>query len=196
MEDLVRHLVEPAVSNPEAVEISAVEGDDVLLLKLSVADEDRELFEHTNKFVGFLITIGQATAYVLSGMYGPVSEMGVLRAVLIVCQLFASTVVVCLLDDLLSKGYGFGSGTSLFIATNICETIVWKAFSPQTINRGRGAEFEGAIVSLFQLTLTRKDKVKAIKEAFYRGNLPNCPNLLATVAVFMIVIYFQVSLTN
>ena len=44
MEDLVRHLVEPAVSNPEAVEISAVEGDDVLLLKLSVADEDRELF--------------------------------------------------------------------------------------------------------------------------------------------------------
>ena len=45
MEDLVRHLVEPAVSNPEAVEISAVEGDDVLLLKLSVADEDRELFE-------------------------------------------------------------------------------------------------------------------------------------------------------
>merc|ERR1712196_416241 len=30
-----------------------------------------------------------------------------------------------------------------------------------------------------------------IKEAFYRGNLPNCLNLLATVAVFMIVIYFQ-----
>ena len=33
------------MSNPDAVEISAVEGDDVLLLKLSVADEDRELFE-------------------------------------------------------------------------------------------------------------------------------------------------------
>lgn len=27
---------------------------------------------------------------------------------------------------------------SLFIATNICETIVWKAFSPATINTGRG----------------------------------------------------------
>ena len=42
---------------------------------------------------------------------------------------------------------GLGSGISLFIATNICETIVWKAFSPTTINTGRGTEFEGALVT-------------------------------------------------
>merc|ERR1719188_1931271 len=130
-------------------------------------------------------------AYVVSGMYGPLSEMGYLRATLIVLQLFLASIIVSCLDELLSKGYGFGSGTSLFIATNICESIVWKAFSPQTINRGRGAEFEGALVALFHLTLTRGDKVKAIKEAFYRGNLPNCLNLLATLVVFMIAIYFQ-----
>jgi protein transport protein SEC61 subunit alpha len=41
-------------------------------------------------------------------------------------------------------GYGLGSGINLFIATNICESIVWKAFSPTTVNVGRGAEFEGA----------------------------------------------------
>lgn len=46
--------------------------------------------------------------------------------------------IVLLLDELLQKGYGLGSGISLFIATNICETIVWKAFSPTTINTGRG----------------------------------------------------------
>ena len=34
-------------------------------------------------------------------------------------------------------GYGLGSGISLFIATNICETIVWKAFSPATVNTGK-----------------------------------------------------------
>ena len=38
----------------------------------------------------------------------------------------------------MQKGYGLGSGISLFIATNICETIVWKAFSPATVNTGRG----------------------------------------------------------
>jgi len=95
------------------------------------------------------------------------------------------------LDELLQKGYGLGSGISLFIATNICETIVWKAFSLATINAGRGTEFEGAIIALFHLLATRNDKVRALKEAFYRQNLPNLTNLLATVLVFAIVIYFQ-----
>ena len=95
-------------------------------------------------------------------------------------------------DELLQKGYGFGSGISLFIATNICESIIWKSFSPTTINTGRGTEFEGAIVALFHLLITRSDKVRALKEAFYRQSLPNVTNLLATVLVFLVVIYFQV----
>ena len=53
-------------------------------------------------------------------------------------KLFVAGIVVLLLDELLQKGYGLGSGISLFIATNICETIVWKAFSPTTVNTGRG----------------------------------------------------------
>lgn len=55
-----------------------------------------------------------------------------------VLQLFVAGLIVLLLDELLQKGYGLGSGISLFIATNICETIVWKAFSPTTVNTGRG----------------------------------------------------------
>jgi protein transport protein SEC61 subunit alpha len=48
--------------------------------------------------------------------------------------------IVILLDELLQKGYGLGSGISLFIATNICESIIWKAFSPTTINTGENKE--------------------------------------------------------
>ena len=40
--------------------------------------------------------------------------------------------VICL-DELLQNGYGLGSGISLFIATNICEQIIWKAFSTYTV---------------------------------------------------------------
>jgi len=79
----------------------------------------------------------------------------------------------------------------LFIATNICETIVWKAFSPTTINTGKGTEFEGAVVALFHLLATRSDKVRGLREAFYRQNLPNLMNLMATFLVFGVVIYFQ-----
>merc|ERR1711934_841029 len=74
---------------------------------------------------------------------------------------------------------------------NICENIIWKAFSPTTINTGRGTEFEGAVIALFHLMITRNNKVAALKEAFYRQNLPNITNLMATVLVFCIVIYFQ-----
>jgi len=102
----------------------------------------------------------------------------------------AGLLVLCL-DEMLQKGYGLGSGISLFIATNICERVIWQAFSPTTINTGKGAEFEGAIICLFHLLLTRTDKVRALKEAFYRSNLPNVTNLLATVLVFLIVVYFQ-----
>ena len=57
-----------------------------------------------------------------------------------------------------------------------------------------GVEFEGAIIALVHLLLARTDKVRALREAFYRTNLPNITNLLATVLVFLVVIYFQVVL--
>ncbi|CAL5345200.1 unnamed protein product [Camellia sinensis] len=153
--------------------------------------EDRALLNGAQKLLGILIAVGEAVAYVLSGMYGSVSQLGVGNAILIIIQLcFAGIIVICL-DELLQKGYGLGSGISLFIATNICENIIWKAFSPTTINSGRGAEFEGAVIALFHLLITRTDKVRALREAFYRQNLPNVTNLLATVLIFLIVIYFQ-----
>merc|ERR1711912_3868 len=152
---------------------------------------DRELFQGAQKLFGMIITIGEALAYVLSGMYGEIKELGATNAILIILQLFIAGVIVIILDELLQKGYGLGSGISLFIATNICETIVWKAFSPTTINTGNGTEFEGAVIALFHLMITRNNKVAALKEAFYRQNLPNITNLMATVLVFCIVIYFQ-----
>lgn len=152
---------------------------------------DRDLLNGAQKLLGVLITIGEAVAYVVSGMYGDVRDLGAINACLIVFQLFCAGIIVICLDELLQKGYGVGSGISLFIATNICENIIWKAFSPYTVTGARGSEFEGAVIALFHLLLTRGDKVKALKEAFYRSPLPNVTNLLATVVVFLVVIYFQ-----
>merc|ERR1712054_195142 len=152
---------------------------------------DRELFQGAQKLFGMIITIGEALAYVLSGMYGDIKDLGATDAILIIIQLFIAGVIVIVLDELLQKGYGLGSGISLFIAVNICESIVWKAFSPTTVNTGKGTEFEGAVIALFHLLITRSDKVMALKEAFYRSHAPNLTNLLATILVFFIVIYFQ-----
>lgn len=134
------------------------------------------------------MTVGEAISYVWSGMYG---DVGFTSSILLILQLCISGFIVLYLDELLQKGYGLGSGISLFIATNICENIVWRALSPITIKNDKTTEFEGAIVSLFHLLLTRKDKAGALYHAMWRQNAPNVAGLIATAVVAMFVIYFQ-----
>lgn len=110
---------------------------------------------------------------------------------LIIIQLTASGFIVILLDDMLQKGYGLGSGISLFIAVNISENIVWRSLSPITIKSEYGTEFEGSIIALIHLLLTKPNKGTAIYQAFYRHSSPNLSNLLATIFIFFLVIYLQ-----
>lgn len=154
-------------------------------------DEDKELFQTAQKVFGILFTFGEASAYVLSGVYGTVGQLGYFNAALIVAQLTMAGFIVLLLDELLQKGYGLTSGISVFIACNIAETIVWRAFSPITITHGNETEFEGAIIAFFHFLITKSNKLEALQKGFYRQTAPNMFNLIATVAVILIVVYFQ-----
>ncbi len=100
-------------------------------------------------------------------MYGTYGELGVVNSVLIISQLFFAGILVLLLDELLQKGYGLGSGISIFIACNIAETILWKSFSPMTITSGNETEFEGAIIAFFHFLITKSNKLEALSKAFY-----------------------------
>lgn len=162
------------------------------LIDINLEDKhDRELYQTAQKLLAIILSLGQATVYVLTGMYGVPSDLGAGVCLLLILQLVFAGMIVILLDELLQKGYGLGSGISLFIATNICESVFWKAFSPNTVNSGRGNEFEGAIVSLVHQLATKKDKKRALIESFYRQNLPNMFQLLTTVGVFLLVVYLQ-----
>lgn len=153
--------------------------------------EDRILFAAAQKVLALLIAFGTAVAQVVGGYYGVPKDLGAGICFLLVVQLFFAGLLVILLDELLQKGYGLGSGINLFMATNTCETVLWKAFSPTTYSTGKGTEFEGAVIALVHLLFTRENKIRALKEAFYRANLPNLMNLFSTVVIFAAVIYFQ-----
>ena len=62
---------------------------------------------------GMVITVGQAIVYVMTGMYGIPSELGMRVCLLIVLQLVTAGLIVLLLDELLLKGYGLGSGWAI-----------------------------------------------------------------------------------
>ena len=53
-------------------------------------------------------------------------------------QLFTASLLTLMIDGLLSKGYGLGSGFSLFVTTQTCTEIFNKMFSPRTTNSGKG----------------------------------------------------------
>lgn len=97
------------------------------------------MFDGAQKLVGILIAFGQAFAYTWSGMYGDLSQIGAGNAILIVVQLTGASIITILLDDMMTKGYGIGnSGTSLFIAINMAETVLWNCFSPLSYKTGKG----------------------------------------------------------
>jgi protein transport protein SEC61 subunit alpha len=51
-------------------------------------------------------------------MNGEIEQIGILKCFLLIFQLVAAGILVIILDEVLSQGYGLGSGISLFIATN------------------------------------------------------------------------------
>lgn len=101
-------------------------------------EQDRYLYEASQKLLAMILAFGEAFAYVWSGAYGSLDQIGPGNAILIVLQLTASGFIVILLDDMLQKGYGLGSGVSLFIAVNICENIMWRTLSPITLKSEYG----------------------------------------------------------
>jgi len=153
---------------------------------------EKASFQAVQKVVAVLIASGEAVAFIASGVYGDwLHDLGVITSLLILVQLVMSSVILLLLDELIQRGYGVGNGVSIFIATNICTNIMWKTLSPTTIDTVTGVQYEGAVVALFHLLLTRKAMVPALKEAFYRSKLPNLTNLFATVLMLVAVTYVQ-----
>ncbi|CAL5057710.1 unnamed protein product [Urochloa decumbens] len=152
---------------------------------------DRELADAARRVLALVIALGEAAASVLLGMYGPV---GALNGALVVLQLVSASAVVVFLDDLFDKGYGLcgASAVSLFSAANTCGKVFWHAFSPVTVNAGRGREFEGAVLAVAYHAVARAGRgARALVAAVLRGHLPNMTNLLATGLVLLATVYLE-----
>lgn len=150
--------------------------------------EDRELFNMTQKFLTFAITLFQAAAYVITGAYGNMSDLGLYKGLAIIAQLFVGGVIVVLLDEMMTKGYGIGSGTNLFIAATTCERVIWAALSPSSVETSRGSEYEGSVLNLFHTLLTRPSN---LLWTFFRQDGSNLTSLFTTAVVGILVLFFQ-----
>ena len=136
-----------------------------------------------------LLAAAQALVLVFTGLYGNPNDIGAVGCGLLTLQLVLSSTVIMLMDELMQKGYGLGSGINIFVAANVCQTVFWKFMSFSSVPTYRGSEYEGAIVSIFHLIGSRSNKIRALKDAFYRPDLPNAMNAIATISTFALVTY-------
>ncbi|MEM3654015.1 MAG: preprotein translocase subunit SecY, partial [Candidatus Bathyarchaeia archaeon] len=89
--------------------------------------EDRILFTTASKVLAVIMTIFEASAFIISGAYGALSFQA---QFIVLLQLLASGIIIILMDELLQKGWGIGSGISLFIAAGVAQRIFWDSFAP------------------------------------------------------------------
>src|SRR3990170_7406713 len=89
--------------------------------------DDRMLFTTASKWFSFILITVQAAAYIIGGVYGTGLDPRV--SVLVFLQLFVAGIVVMLLDEMIQKGWGLGSGISLFILAGVAQSILWESLS-------------------------------------------------------------------
>lgn len=148
--------------------------------------EDRALLGGATKFFSILMTSFLAVAYILSGNYGVLSFS---KQIAIFIQIFVAGIVVILLDELLQKGWGFGSGISLFIAAGVAQKILWDLVSPLPMV-GETDKSIGSIIAYIQSLLKGEN---ALNSFVYRLNAdaPTMLGLIATIIVFTIVVFLD-----
>jgi preprotein translocase SecY subunit len=145
--------------------------------------EDRSLFTSASKILSVVMTLFEASAYILGGSYG---TLAVTTQIVILLQLVGAGFIVLLLDELLQKGWGLGSGISLFIAAGVAASIWWDSVAP--MGPMSDGKYLGAIIAFGQGLIGRQD----IKSIFYRQQgLPDMVAFLTTLGVFAILIYFN-----
>ncbi len=155
-------------------------GSNIIECDMSNA-EDRGLFTSASKVFTVILTAIQGGAYIISGMYGSVSELGGPVIVVIFLQLISAGIIVMLMDELVQKGWGLGSGISLFIMAGVAQSVVWDTFSPQT----------GLLVGSLSNFLGHGQTAMQWVFGQLNGIYPSFLGFFATVGVFLLVIYLN-----
>ncbi|MBA7543699.1 Protein translocase subunit SecY [subsurface metagenome] len=158
------------------------------IIKVDMADPyDRALFSGSQKVLAVFLTIFNIIAYLFGGAFGNLSDIGIQGAFFIFFQLIFSGVVILLLDELLQKGWGLGSGVSLFIAAGVAGQIFWNTFSfiegPDGIPRG--------IIIAFFSVLFDGDPNTNIGDIVIRQQLPSLLGIVTTVVILVVVVWFE-----
>jgi len=150
---------------------------------------DRSMFSGTQKVMAIFLTVFNIVAYIVGGAFGRPQELGLQNVVIIFLQLLFSGIIIVLLDELLQKGWGIGSGVSLFIAAGVAGQIFWNSFSFIEAP-GEGRIPRGIFIAIFYVLFDEDDDTN-LDDIWIRGQLPSILGVITTVVIFIVVVWFE-----
>jgi len=144
--------------------------------------DDRSMFTSASKILSVVMTVFEASAYILGGTYGVLS---VSTEIVIMLQLVAAGIIVLLLDEMLQKGWGLGSGISLFIAAGVASTIWWDSVAP--MGPMSDGKYLGALIAFGQ-SIMSQDLMSVLPRP---QGLPDMVAFITTMGIFAVIIYLN-----
>jgi preprotein translocase SecY subunit len=166
--------------------LQLLQGSDILRLDLST-HEDKAIFGTATKLLTFLVISIESGAYILGGALG---QLQTTQAIVIFFQLFGASVMILLLDEMIQKGWGIGSGISLFILAGVAQTLWWDTFSPYPVAPTQGAaqQIYGFIPALVNALVSGA----GVSSVFIRSSqFPSAFTFVMTVAVILFITYIE-----
>ncbi len=176
-------------------------GSKIINLDLS-RPEGRRLFTLSQKTLAIIIASVEAFGFVIIGsnfwfLTGPnpvfdVDASAAIRA-FVWFQLVFATLIVILLDEMLQKGWGIGSGISLFILAGVAMSVFNNIFSPFPVSETT-SEPLGFIPFLVWASM---NGTLDMQNLFVRVNpqigqtLPGLLGLISMIVLIVILIYLQ-----
>ena len=162
------------------------------LINLDMSNpEDRRKFTAAQKTFALVLAAFEAAMYVAACRYWTITGANpffqcsatFIQRLSVGLQLFIATYFVILLDEMIQKGWGLGSGVSLFILTGVATRILWNLISPITY----GNEPVGFIPYIVYV-LSNGGNINSI---IIRSGGRDLVGLIVTIAIILLLVYLE-----
>lgn len=161
------------------------------LIDLDLTDpENRKIFTASQKTLAVILAAFEAAMYVLSCRYwmplgNPVTSCSAAWHVRLAVwlQLFIASYLVIVLDEMIQKGWGIGSGVSLFILSGVATTIFWNTFSTVT--------YQNEVIGFIPFMIQQLSSGRGLDAVLIRPGGRDLVGFAATIGIMLLLIYLS-----
>jgi preprotein translocase subunit SecY len=155
-------------------------GSDILKFDFK-KPEERGIFQTATKLVTYVVIVVESIVYA-AAVYGGATEPFVLYV--IIGQLMAASIIIMFMDELIQKGWGLGSGISLFIMAGVAQQILWSMFSPLPAG-------DGGMIGIIPYVVESALAGDLANVLFRSNQLPSIFGLFLTAGILLILVFTQ-----